>query len=461
MKPVALVFIGLVVVVGLLLAVLRSGREEGPPVGLVPEPVASSIAPAEELREPRDARGTRETREPADVRSTRSRIPVSIEQPQDSAESSATSPRAGTLSGIVTCSDLYTPAAGARVHLVELERVVVADVEGSFLFEKLPRGDYTIYATGGPCQASRFMKLSLPKRGLSDVWLCLRAVAGLEVSLIAPPGGSCDGLLLHVKYSRNASPLARGPSIRGRADCAFTHENLREGKISLYLGGRDSRDDSLRLGEAHGPWSSYGVSLGEAYLEKGRVLSLEYDLRDRWPGTLVVRSRVEGRTGEDLVVQVQKVDKHYRTPSLLELSRDFAVGPDGVARAGYLLPGDYRLQVASRTSGWTYADKITYAVHPGSEVAVELRIVPVRGTLLIRAAEDGRILSHCKIDLYSGQSHGSLKLTTSADGRLELDLLPGVYHLWSRRGLESEMGAKVELRWTSDGPTTSEIRMPL
>ena len=289
----------------------------------------------------------------------------------------------------------------------------------------------------------------------SDEPLALPGVGRLTGRLLGPAGASFAGMVLVVSEPSNGVReefLERRAFTEIAADGRFDLHPLPVGELSFDMVILDARSLEFDVPFLTGA----RLGLGEVVIEVGATTRHDFDVRDRFPGTVRLKVSVNGEPALGLRVTAKPDDDGPNWAS-------GEVGPDGVVELEGLFPATWTLAVAGpgasyyENGEWTYVLPTPVEVSAGEEIEVTVDIPLYDGTLTILAAESAEPVAGGVV-LLNDVDGGNVRRTTDDEGRINATLPPGTYEVrrWESGARRVE---RVEIAWTAAGPVPSTLRL--
>ncbi|HET6201686.1 MAG TPA: carboxypeptidase-like regulatory domain-containing protein [Planctomycetota bacterium] len=384
-----------------------------------------------------------------------------------------------TVAGFVFQSDGRTPVGKVKVRLCpreappsEASRVVDHDSEsgpetktdasGRFEFPNVSGGRYRVLAELSPLVAAERVVGVEASRSPGPIRILLPDFGHLRGKVLGPPGARFDGLQMSARPDEDHPDepfywLEHEPPVAEvAADGSFRVGPLPAGRVRV----------SARLGQVFLPTgfdSSTGtegatLELARVEVREGPDTEAEFDLRERFPGSLLVTATVDGRPAPGLVV---------------ELASDLGetggqLGADGTARLGPLFAGEWIPWVRPIEGGWLVSSA-PVRVPPAGEESVRIEVKLVEGTLLVLDAESGKPLANRNVlmlftrELERGRTvTWPNKARTDGEGIVTFRLPPGTQSLadgGDGRGFFLPGAGSVEVPWPPASGPPLEVRI--
>lgn len=327
------------------------------------------------------------------------------------------------------------------------------DTQGRFSFTRLQPGDYTLVA--------RFHHdFTVAREGLS-----LKSGETLEIELDAGSFGAIEGrVLAHTGDLENAwvealgagfyDPFAGGwstfdgeapPRARVDAQGRFHVSPLRPAIYGLSL-----HHSPTPLGRDRKQWHSRftaGLPLGAVTIMGPHVAKVEFDHMQRRRGVIHCTAIVDGQPAIGW-----RVEARFESADSVANSRatHAITGPDGVAHLELLEPGAWRVGLVEGERKWSSWIAPPRELAPGGELTLQLDVALHSARVLVLDAQTGQ--PRAKQSVRWGNGGGSAKLTTDANGELELALPVGSYTASRNRD-------QATVEWTASGPVPAEIKL--
>lgn len=384
------------------------------------------------------------------------------------------------VAGRVVAGAAKTPLAGAKVVLGKRRatesgyfgdssaadaKEAASDAQGRFAFEGVPPGEWEVRASRGPLFAAQVALIVASGTPVPQVEVVLPEPAYLAGRLIGPEGASFDG-------------------IRMRATPTSKDEDEAERMIDmLFFAGEDSAvpvsaTGAFRIGPM--PVGDVAVSLlmpgvvvpvenGSSTvegpsLELGNVLLSadgdtvrDFDIRDRFPGTIAVRVRIDGAPAASYVVLITEAGGYARTAGSIRLDAQ------GFGRSAPLLPGTYSFLTRPLDSAWIDRSNVRGTLKAAQSIELDIDVQLVTGTLRVLDATNRAPYANGDFALqYEAERSGpSARGRTDPTGVARLQLPIGRYRVTA--GNVSgyfQPERSVVIDWTPAGPVPAEIELP-
>ncbi len=327
------------------------------------------------------------------------------------------------------------------------------DSAGGFSFDELSAGPYVVVA--------RFNHDFHAVHGPFDVGVGESA----EIELTAMDHGAIEGrILAHAGELENAwvealgagfyDPFAGGwstfdgeapPRARVDAQGRFRVAPLRPATYELSL---HHSPTPLERDRRH--WRSRfsgGLPLGAVTIAGPHVANVEFDHTQRRRGAIHCTAIVDGNPAIGW-----RVEARFESADSVANSRATSAitGPDGVAHLELLEPGAWKVGLVETERKWSSWIATPRELAPGGELTLKFDVALHSARVLVLDARTGR--PRAKQWVHWGNGGGSAKLTTDANGELELALPLGSYTASRNRD-------KATVEWTSSGPVPAEIKL--
>lgn len=371
------------------------------------------------------------------------------------------------------------PEAGARVQLVgpgERPRIFEpgaaycgtglpralpetrTDADGVFAFAELAPGIWRVCAFTDVWRARMSEELELaPGEGREDLVLALASSGSLIGSLRIPPGALEGGALLVEPVSGPLVEIYRYPAQAIRlpvaADGGFASGPLPPGsaRVSWRMPSFSYRSPGSSQPRAH-PGGT--IQIGTYDIAPGSPTEVVLDLSAFRPARLEIRLDPPRGPGRPAQVGL------WSDPAAREPFAAAQAGPDGLSVFEAVLPGTYQLGVDLEGVPGRHLFPQPLGIEPGASLDLVRTLPVVRG--MVRLVDDaiGAPLAHHPVGIRLGTDpQAGAAFETDGQGRLELELFPGIYILTpqptSRRGSWRSIG----LRWDADSTVPSDLRV--
>lgn len=449
------------------------------------------------------------------------RVPLGRLEPGQSIEKTVSLRHGRRIAGVVHAADGKTPVPGIVVGLLgpgrnpgpdtsgrlarlpfrpdwssSAVRVVVTDASGRFSFSGVGAARYTVRATAGPGLEAEPREIELAGASSEeDIRLQLPPRHALVGKIVGPPGARSDEFVLRAIPRGERNPPAITGSFLSRfhsvtclvaTDGSYRIEPLPTGRVFIELLFSDRR---LPLGESRsGVLSSKAMDLGVVDIEAEGDTVHDFDLREFFPGFILVQARISGGAMTGLLAQACPISTEHEppawlvdfgaTPSLVvrEATRErsydrfdildhdgsgAAIDEKGIGRIGPVFPGQWMVSVRSPEGAWIQQLPGPVSVNPAEEVSVTVDVELVAGRARLLDSLTGRALARQAIQW----SHESVPARpwvdaqSNDDGQLELLLPSGEVELRIRPEGEAQCPTATIL-WTRDGPVPAEVMLP-
>ncbi|MCI0585269.1 MAG: hypothetical protein L0323_00350 [Planctomycetes bacterium] len=384
-----------------------------------------------------------------------------------------------TVAGVVVLADGKTPLGSVKVRLCPWEaspsegvRVVdhgsesgpetQTDASGRFEFRNVSDGRYRIVAEVNPLVTEERVVGVDASRSPDPIRILLPGFGSLRGRVLGPPGARFGGFQVSARpdedhpdepfYWHEHEP----PVAEVAADGSFRVGPVPAGRVRV----------SARLGQALLPegfnsrWGTEGATLelGRVEVREGPDTEAEFDLRERFPGFLLVTATVDGQPAPGLVVEL--------AGHLGETGGQ--LGADGTARLGPLFAGEWIPWVRPIEGGWI-ASSAPVEVPPAGEASVRIDVKLVEGSLLVLDAESGKPLANRYVDMLFTRELGRGRAVrwpnrakTDGKGIVTFRLPPGTHGLadgGDGKGFFVPGAGPVEVRWPPPGGPPLEVRI--
>ena len=286
----------------------------------------------------------------------------------------------------------------------------------------------------------------------SDEPLALPGVGRLTGRLLGPAGASFAGMVLVASEHSNGVRDERRASTEIASDGSFDLHPLPVGELSFEMVILDARSLEFDVPFLTGA----RLGLGEVVIEVGATTRHDFDVRDRFPGTVRLKVSVNGEPALGLRVTAKPDDDGPNWAS-------GEVGPDGVVELEGLFPATWTLAVAGpgasyyENGEWSYVLPTPVEVSAGEEAEVTVDIPLYDGTLTVLDPQSGDPVAGATVFL-DAVAGGVVQRLTDTDGRISATLPPGTYQArrWERGTRRVE---PVEIEWTAAGPVPHTLRL--
>ncbi len=388
--------------------------------------------------------------------------------------------RGDRVAGRVVAGAGRTPFAGAKIVLAQRRAAesgtfvdrrggdaqgAVSDAQGRFAFEGVPAGQWDVSASRGPLFTAQVALTVVAGTPAPEVEIVLPAPAYLAGRLIGPEGASFADLRMR------ATPTSKDEDEAERMRDVFFWSG-EETSVLLSATGA-FRIGPLPVGDVavsllmpgivnpveNGSSTSDGqsVDLGTVTLSSDGDTVRDFDIRERFPGTIAVRVRVDGVPAASHVVLITEAGEYARTAGAIRLDAQ------GVGRSGPLLPGNYSFLTRPLDSAWLDRSSARRTLKAAESIALDIDVQLVTGTLRVLDAATNALVASRDISLqYEDEKGGtSAVVRTDAQGEARLQLPLGRYRITA--GSVSGWIApdrSVVIDWTPAGPVPAEVKLP-
>jgi hypothetical protein len=197
--------------------------------------------------------------------------------------------------------------------------------------------------------------------------------------------------------------------------------------------------------------------LGVAKVAPPADVSVEFDLRDKLPGSLTVAATVDGAPASGCAVTAQGINPADPSRSIYARAQ---VGGDGVARFDAILPATWKLALTAGDNSWTVPSDVTVTVAANTASATRIAATLYGGTLRALDASGAKPLVLRSLTWTTPTGNG-IQLKSDASGSVTIRMPAGRYKVADQgdgQGFYTP-GTSVEVEWTPSGPVPSEVRL--
>lgn len=353
--------------------------------------------------------------------------------------------------------DIFSgPMGPERAIFTSRCREVQCDAQGRFQFEMIFPGEFDLRASLGALSVVQ-EKLLLDGSTHADVSLKFPAMGTIQGKLSPELPWEFEGLKVCVyppELENPTSPFFReatGIKLESPAsDGRFEIQELPAGTyvVELLVEAR-----KIPTSFSSGGYTTPNAwKLGRVDVLPDQVTRFDFDLSPRLPGAIEIEATLNGKPAAGLVASV-RCDRKGNPRETSGGSLD----AEGRLQLRPLFPGEWSLQFRSLEAPWIHRVATPITLEPGGNARVNVPIVTSVGRLSLVDEASGQVLDHHRVRL----GRNGPRLTTSANGQLELELVPGEYTLVNDTNLDPTREAQsVPLSWTIDGPAQTELRLP-